>query len=114
MNKVEGKTLVYTQALMFLQVQNQECYRHTDTLLEIEPETLGNTVANEITKALIDAPADPLAEVEIKTLGETLADLKAEAQLHALVDTVAEVEAEKLYETLMDIKANTLLECMTR
>ena len=71
-----------------------------DTLLEVEPETLRNTLADVMTEALIDALADTLAEVEAETLGDTLADVKAEALLHALAGTVAEVEAETPYETL--------------
>ena len=71
-----------------------------DTLLEVEPETLRNTLTDVMTEALIDALADTLAEVEAETLGDPLADVKAEALLHALAGTVAEVEAETPYETL--------------
>ena len=38
--KVEAEALVYTQAHTFAQVKGQEVYRDTETLLEVEPETL--------------------------------------------------------------------------
>ena len=37
---VEHKALAYTKAHVFAQDQSQECYRHTETLLEVQPETL--------------------------------------------------------------------------
>ena len=90
----------------------QECYQHTNTLLEVEPKKLRSTLADVMTEALIDALGDTLAEVEAETLGDTLADVTAEALLHALADTVAEVEAETLYETMSDMKAETLVEVL--
>ena len=74
----------------------QEFYRHTDTLLEVEPETLRNTLADVMTKALLDASADTLAEVKTETLGDTSTNVKDEGLLHTLADTVTEVQAEKL------------------
>ena len=47
----------------------QKCYRHTDTLLDIELKTLGNTLADKITQVPFYAVADRLAEVEAETLG---------------------------------------------
>ena len=38
--KVAAEALVYTQAETFAQVKGQEVYRDTETLLEVEPETL--------------------------------------------------------------------------
>ena len=55
----------------------QECYRHTDTLLQVEPGTLRNTLADVMTKALIDASADTLAEVDTETLGDKSTNVKA-------------------------------------
>ena len=40
--------------------------------------TLRNTLADVMTKALIDASADTLAEVETETLGDTTTNVKAE------------------------------------
>ena len=48
----------------------QKCYRHTDTLLDVEIKTLGNTLANKKTQAPYYAVADRLAEVEVATLGD--------------------------------------------
>ena len=48
----------------------QKCYRHTDTLLDVELKTLGNTLADKITQALFYAVADRLAEVKAETLGD--------------------------------------------
>ena len=48
----------------------QKCYRHTDTLLDVELKTLGNTLADKITHTLCYAVADRLAEVEAETLGD--------------------------------------------
>ena len=48
----------------------QKCYRHTDTLLDVELKTLGNTLADKITQAPFYAVADRLAEVEAETLGD--------------------------------------------
>ena len=47
----------------------QKCYRNTDTLLNVEVKTLGNTMADKIAQALFYAAADRLAEVEAETLG---------------------------------------------
>ena len=47
----------------------QKCYRHTDTLLDVELKTLENTLADKITQATFYAVADRLAEVEAETLG---------------------------------------------
>ena len=47
----------------------QKCYRHTDTLLDVELKTLENTLADKITQALFYAVADRLAEVKAGTLG---------------------------------------------
>ena len=47
-----------------------------------------------MTDALIDSPAETLVGVEAETLGDTLANVTAEALLYALADTLAEVEAE--------------------
>ena len=41
----------------------QKCYRHTDTLLDVELKTLDNTLADKITQAPFYAVADRLAEV---------------------------------------------------
>ena len=48
----------------------QKCYRHTDTLLDVELKTLGNTLADKITHTLFYAVADRLAEVVAETLGD--------------------------------------------
>ena len=48
----------------------EKCYRHTETLLDVDLKTLGNTLANKITQAPFDAVADRLAEVEAETLGD--------------------------------------------
>ena len=48
----------------------QKCYRHTDTLLDVELKTLGNTLAYKITQAPFYAVADRLAEVKAETLGD--------------------------------------------
>ena len=48
----------------------QKCYRHTDTLLDVEFKTLANTLAYKITQAPFYAVADRLAEVEAETLGD--------------------------------------------
>ena len=48
----------------------QKCYRHTDTLQDVELKTLANTVADKITQAPFYAVADRLAEVEAETLGD--------------------------------------------
>ena len=48
----------------------QKCYRNTDTLLNVEVKTLGNTIADKIAQALFYAVADRLAEVEAETLGD--------------------------------------------
>ena len=111
LNEVEAEALVYTCSHVLARAV-QECYRHTDTLLGVELGTLGNTVADVMSEALIDALADTLGEGEAETLGKTLADDKAEAILHAVVDTVADVEAEALYETLSDMNAETLFEAL--
>ena len=47
----------------------QKCYRHTDTLLDVELKTLGNTLADKITQAPFYAVADRLAQLKVKTLG---------------------------------------------
>ena len=47
----------------------QRCYRHTDTLLDVELKTLRNTLVDKMTQALIYAVPDSLAEVEAETLG---------------------------------------------
>ena len=47
----------------------QKCYRHTDTLLDVELKTLGNTLADKMTKAPFDAVVDTVAEMEAATLG---------------------------------------------
>ena len=73
--------LAFTQAHAFPQVQAKSV---TDTLLEVECETLETHWPLE---ALIDAVAD------------TNADVKTGALLNNLADTVAEVEAETLYKT---------------
>ena len=78
----------------FLQVQAKSV---TDTLLEVECETLETQWPLE---ALIDAVAD------------THADVKTRALLNNLADTVAEVEAETLYKTLDYIRAETLIEVL--
>ena len=75
----------------------QKCYRHTETLLDVEIKTLENTLADKITHAAFYAVADRLAEV------------KAETRLHALADTVEEVGAKTLYETLSNMKSETLV-----
>ena len=66
----------------------------TDTLLEVECETLETHWPLE---ALIDA------------VGDTHADVKTGALLINLADSVAEVEAETLYKTLDDMRAQTLI-----
>ena len=48
----------------------QKCYRHTDTLLDVELKTLGNTLADKITHTLFYVVADRLAEVVAETLGD--------------------------------------------
>ena len=48
----------------------QKWYRDTETLLDVELKTLGNTLANKITQAPFYAVADRLAEVEAETLGD--------------------------------------------
>ena len=47
----------------------QKCYRHNDTLLDLELKTLANTLADKITQAPFYAVADRLAEVKAETLG---------------------------------------------
>ena len=37
---VENEALAYTKVHVFAQGQSQECYRHTETLLKVKPETL--------------------------------------------------------------------------
>ena len=51
-------------------MKGQEVYRDTETLLEVEPETLRNTPADVTTEALIDALADTLPEVRPETFRE--------------------------------------------
>ena len=80
----------------FCTIAGQEFYRHTDTLVEVEPETLRNTLADVMTKALIDASADTLAEVKTEKLGDTSTNVKDEKLLHTQADTVTEVQAAKL------------------
>ena len=41
----------------------QKCYRHTDTLLDIQLKKIGNTLADIITPTLFYAVADRLAGV---------------------------------------------------
>ena len=50
--------------------KGQKCYRQTDTLLDVELKTLGNTLADKITHTLFYAVADRLAEEEAETLGD--------------------------------------------
>ena len=45
-----------------------KCYRHTDTLLDVELKTLANTLVDQITQAPFYAVADRLAEVKAETL----------------------------------------------
>ena len=49
---------------------DQKCYRHTDTLLDVEVKTLGITLANKIKQAPFYAVTDRLAEVEAEALGD--------------------------------------------
>ena len=51
-------------------MKGQEVYQDTETLLEVEPETLRNTPADVTTEALIDALADTLPEVRPETFRE--------------------------------------------
>ena len=48
----------------------QKCYRHTNTLLDVEFKTLGNTLTDKITQAPFHNVAVRLAEVEAETLGD--------------------------------------------
>ena len=81
-------------------------------LLQVGPQTLGNTLADVMSVALIDALADMLAKVEAETLGNTLAELRNEALPYALANTVAEVEDRILYETLSNVKAEKMVEAL--
>ena len=64
-------------------------------------ETLSdNQLRNVEAGALVDALADTLLEVELETLRNTLADVMPKALIHALADTLAEVKTEKLSKTL--------------
>ena len=48
----------------------QKCYGQTDTLLDVEFKTLGNTLADKIRQAPFFAVPDRLAEVQAETLGD--------------------------------------------
>ena len=72
----------------FAQVQGKSV-RDTLTQYQVHPEKLGNTLADVMTKALIDALAETVAEVEAEKLSDTVGDVKAEALLHSLADTFA-------------------------
>ena len=63
-----GMCIAHTAAHVFASA-GQKCYRHTDTLLDVERKTLGNTLADKITQAPFYAVANILAEVEAETLG---------------------------------------------
>ena len=65
-------------------------------MLEKEPETLQNTLAYVMTKALINAYADTLAEAKTETQGDTSTNVKAEGLLHTLADRVREVQVNTL------------------
>ena len=76
-SEIKAETLAYTHlhiciahtaAHVFGSV-GQKCYRYTDTLLDVERKTLGNTLADKITHAPFYAVADMLAEVEAEKLG---------------------------------------------
>ena len=58
----------------------QDCHRHTNTLLEIQPKTLSIKLGDVMTEALIDALADMVAAVKAKTLYESLNDIKAKTR----------------------------------
>ena len=81
---------------MFAQLQAKSVTDTLTPLLEEESETLRNTLADLMTKALIDASADTLTEVQTETLGDTSTNVKAEGLLHTLADTVIEVQAKTL------------------
>ena len=73
------------------------------TLLEVEPETLKNTLADLMTEALINAL--------LRQLG-TLGDVEAEALIDTLSDTLSEVVAETIGNTMADVKAEALLDAL--
>ena len=56
----------------------QKCYRHTDTLLDVEVKTLEKTLADKITQPLFYAVADSLAEVQAETLGDNTGRCKSQ------------------------------------
>lgn len=70
LNEVEAEALVYTGSHISTSAV-RKFYRHTDTLLVVDSETLENTLADVMTEALIDVRADTLTEMEAKTLGDT-------------------------------------------
>ena len=63
-----GMCIAHAGAHVFTSA-GQKFYRNTDTLLNVEVKTLGNTMANKIAQALFYAAADSLAEVKAETLG---------------------------------------------
>ena len=72
----KGLTGLYAGSHLSTSV-DQECYRHTDTLLEIDPETKEIILLDVMTEALVDAVGETLLEVKAKTLGDTQADVNA-------------------------------------
>ena len=76
----------------------QKRYIHTDTLLDVELKTLGNTLANKITQAPFYAVAERLAEVKAETLGDNtgrceITDTQREVKTRAFLDALSYILA---------------------
>ena len=64
-----GMCIAYAGAHVFASA-GKKCYRHTDTLLDVQLKKIGNTLADIITQTPFYAVADRLAGVEAETLGD--------------------------------------------
>lgn len=67
----------------------------TDTLAELEGETLRKTLLKKKAEPLVDALVDKVAEEEAKTLSDTFAEVEAQPLVDALADTLVEVVDEE-------------------
>ena len=69
-----------------------------DTLLQVDPETIRNTIANVMTEELIDALSD--THVEVKALLDMLAHRLAEVEVEKPVNTPCAVQVLALVDLL--------------